>query len=512
MPNVLKMEKRILIKQLLELGWSYRRIESETGVRRETISKYDPNHPRNSKAAKVPTDPTSASSQNRPKCPPTEPEPDSSTKPTRISGAAEYDAFIRERTAQGLTAQRIYQDLVVQHDFKHSYDCVKRYVRKLKKSKPAVVAHIHTRPGEEAQVDFGEGAPTLKNGRYLKPWLFKIVLSHSRHSYEEVVWQQDVETFIRCHERAFESFGGVPEIIRIDNLKSGVLKAHLYEPELNPIYSAFAGHYGFVPVPCLPRKPEHKGKVESGVGYTQDNALKGLKFDSLDAQNTHLRDWNRRWARTRIHGTIKQQVWAVFTNIERDALGALPEKPFQYFKVGKRKVHADGHIEVAGAYYSVPHHYLGQSLTVHFNSQWIKVLDGTEIAAFHRRVEPGRFHTEKTHLPENKTISQEEYKKKLLARCAAIGEGTRSWAQMALKERKQLAFRAIQGVLRLPDKYSPDLIEKACAQARKIGSIRYGTVATLCRELSNQKGEQLELIQEHDIIRDPKDYQLFIDN
>ena len=513
MANALKMEKQVLIKQLLALGWSYRRIESETGIRRETISKYDPNHPRHSKPAKVPADSQAHFAiENRPKCPSTKRGANPPGKPTRISGAAEHDEFIRKSIAKGLTAQRIYQDLVVEHDFAHSYDSVKRYVRKLKKRTPEVIAHIHTQPGEEAQVDFGKAAPTLKNGRYVKPWLFKIVLSHSRHSYEEVVWKQDVETFIACHQRAFECLGGVPQLIRLDNLKSGVLKAHLYEPELNPLYSAFAQHYGFTPLPCLPRKPEHKGKVESGVGYTKDNALKGLRFDSLDAQNSHLRNWNRRWARTRIHGTIKQQVWAVFVDSERNALQPLPEKPFIYFKVGKRKVYADGHIEVAGAYYSVPHSYLGQHLTVHFNGRWVKVLDGTEIVAFHRRAQPGRFRTEKTHLPENKTISQEEYKNRLLSRCSAIGEAAHSWAQLALKERKQLAFRAIQGLLRLPDKYSPDLVEKACLEARKIGSVRYQTVATLCSDFSHAKGEQLELIQEHDIIRDPREYQFFLDN
>ena len=504
MANVLKMEKQILIKQLLTLGWTYRRIEAETGIRRETVSKYDPNHPRNSKAANPPTDSAGNSDQNRPKCPP--------IKSTRTSCAAEHEEVIRAKIAQGLTAQRIYQDLVVEHDFKHSYDSVKRYIRKLKKQTPEVIAHIHTLPGEEAQVDFGQAAPTLNNGRYVKPWLFKIVLSYSRHSYEEVVWKQDVETFIACHQRAFESFGGVPKLIRLDNLKSGVLKAHLFEPEINPLYSAFAQHYGFTPLPCLPRKPEHKGKVESGVGYTKDNALKGLKFDSLEAQNAHLRDWNRRWARTRIHGTIKQQVWSVFADSERKALQSLPEKPFHYFKFGARKVHADGHIEVSGAYYSVPHRYLGHLLTVHFNAQWVKVLDGTDIVAFHKRAQPGRFRTEKQHLPLNKTLSQEEFKNKLLARCARIGNATHNWAQIAFNQRKQLAFRSIQGLLRLTDKYTENLVEKACVHAIKIGSVRYQTVATLCRDLSDAKGEQLQLIQEHDVIRDPKDYQLFIEN
>ncbi len=521
MANVLKMEKHTRILKLLRLGWSYRRIESETGIRRETISKYDPDHPRYAKAAKAPTEagaPDTLDNQKRPKCPPSL-QPDGQAKPTRISSAAEYEDVIREKLALGLTARRIYQDLVADHGYNHSYDSVKRFVRKLKRRTPAVVAHIHSQPGEEAQVDFGLGAPTLKtcpgrNSRYVKPWLFKMVLSHSRHSYEEVVWSQDVETFIGCHQHAFEAFGGVPALIRIDNLKSGVLKAHLYEPELNPLYSAFAEHYGFVVLPCLPRKPEHKGKVESGIGYTQDNALKGLKFDTLVAQNAHLRDWNRRWARTRIHGTIKQQVWAVFIEMERNALQPLPEKPFAYFKVGTRKVHADGHIEVKGAYYSVPHHYLGQSLTVHFNAQWVKALNGTEVVAFHRRVQPGRFCTQKDHLPENKTLTQEEYKARLLARCASIGEATHTWAQMALKERKQRAFRAIQGLLRLPDKYALDVVEKACEQARKIGSAHYQMVASLCTAISQLEAgnEQLELIQQHEIIRDPKDYQQFIEN
>lgn len=223
MANVLKMEKQILIEQLVSLGWSYRRIERETGIRRETISRYDPKHPRNIvgvKPAKVPTEAGADTSQNRPKCPPSErdvgadlPPP---VRPTRVSSAAPFDAEIREKLDAGLSAQRIYQDLVVGHGYEGKYDSVKRYVRKLRAKTPELVGRVHVAPGEEAQVDFGTGAPTLKDGRYRKPWLFKMVLSHSRHSYEEVVWRQDVETFIRCHERAFEAFGGVPRVVRVD--------------------------------------------------------------------------------------------------------------------------------------------------------------------------------------------------------------------------------------------------------------------------------------------------------
>lgn len=257
MPNILKMEKQALIQQLLSLGWSYRRIQKETGIHRTTISKYDPSHPSHkfksqSSSAKdsssistndefnnhkVPTG-SGSGFQNRPKCPPTDFAKKSSLtqcvpgglskstplkKPTRVSQAQAYDKIIREKLRHDLSAQRIYQDLVVEHGFPHSYDSVKRYVAKLKETAPKVFARIHTAPGEEAQVDFGQAAPTLKNGRYIRPWFFKIVLSFSRHSYEETVWAQDVETFIRCHEHAFESFGGVPKLIRIDYVPRNII-------------------------------------------------------------------------------------------------------------------------------------------------------------------------------------------------------------------------------------------------------------------------------------------------
>jgi transposase len=513
MPNILKMEQKLLIEQLLKLGWSYRRIERETRHRRETIARYDLSHPQNqeAKAAKVPAE-SASSPESRPKCPPTE---EGQSKPSRRSLAAPYHKIISEKLEVGLTAQRIYQDLVTEHNFTDAYDSVKRYVRKLKLTAPRVYARIHTTAGEEAQVDFGQGAPTLKNSRYMRPWLFKMVLSYSRHSYEEVVWQQDIETFIRCHERAFASFPGVPGLIRLDNLKSGVLNAHLYEPILNPVYAAFAAHAGFIPLPCLPRKPEHKGKTESGVGYTQDNALKGLKFDSLEAQNAHLRHWNKTWARTRIHGTTKKQVWKLFTEKEQTALKALPEQSFQFFKPGHRKVHPDAHIEVARAYYSVPHHFIGQSLTVHYNSLWVKVFDGTQRVAFHRTTQPGRFQTEKPHLPAHKTMTVKDFENKLLRQATDIGPHCKLWALKALQVRDRLAFRPIQGVLRLKDKYTPKHLDWACDQALKLNSVRYTTIKALCEDQPQEQQEEVncqhKLLQEHEIIRSLQGYQSYLD-
>ena len=497
MSNVLKMEKQILIQQLLSLGWSYRRIESETGIRRETVSKYDPNHPKNRrsvKPAKVPTD-RSDTDHN---CPP--------RKPTQKSLASVHDKSIREALGKELTAKRIYQDLVVEQGFRGSYDSVKRYVKKLKSTSPRVYARIHTRPGQECQVDFGKAAPTLHKGKWVRPWFFKMVLSFSRHSYEEVVLRQDIESFIRCHEHAFESFGGVTKIVRIDNLKSGVLTAHLYEPTLNPVYAAFALHTGFTILPCLPGKPEHKGKVESGVGYTKNNALKGRRFQSLEEQNAFLKHWNRTWARTRIHGTTKKQVWAIFKESEQPALKPLPDSPFEYFKIAERTVHPDGHVEIDRSYYSAPHRLIGQKVQIHYNTLWVKIFHKSQRVAFHRKVQLGRFATEKQHLPLKKTLSTRDFTAYLLKQCDQVGPHCKQWAVKALQVRNQLALRAIQGVVRLSSKYSSEALNSACGQATRLGAFRYHTVKLLAENRFQSEKVLPGLLTEHEIIRDLDQY------
>lgn len=499
MGNYLKMEKQQQIKALLQLGWSYRAIEREIGVRRETISKYDFRKNIKSKPAKVPT----GDESNAANCP-----------PISRSSAAKFDSEIKEGLKKGYTAQRIYQDLITDLKAQISYDAVKRYTRKIKAKQPNVYARVHKLPGEEVQVDFGRGAPTQKDGKYHRPWLFKMTLSCSRHSYEEVVWHQDVETFIRCHERAFQSFGGAPKTIRLDNLKSGVLKAHLYEPELNPVYLSFSQHYNFIPLPCLPGKPEHKGKVESGIKYTQNNALKGRKFNSLDEQNGYLKRWNRSWACTRIHGTTKTQVWKMFLE-EKPCLQSLPEKEFEYFKIGCRTVHADGHIEVAKSYYSVPYRYLGKRVIVHFNSKWVKVFvtvnNVQTIVACHRRITKGRFQTIKSHLPENKTFTNASYTKYLIEKCSQIGQSCRNWAEKVLKDRGPRAFRPIQGIISLKKKYGAAVLNRALQKAMLIDSFRYHTVKSFCEQISGADKPEPELIQSHEVIRQALEYQQYLD-
>ena len=528
MANRLKMEQRQLIFALLSQNWSIRKIHRTSGIHRKTITRCKRELRKNqadnkssdsddqrifSGSNKVAESVPLVKKQVPPEGVvhfevPTDPECNTNSAASK-SKASIFHEKINQKLQNGQHARSIYQDLVIEDGFDGSYDSVKRYVRRIKAKHPRLYARIEMPPGEEAQVDFGQGAPTLKNGRYRKPWLFIMTLSNSRKSYEECVWSQDVETFIRCHENAFRSFGGVTRLVKPDNLKSAVLKAHLYEPELNPNYQAFAEHYGFIPMPCRVRTPEHKGKVESSVGYTQNNALKGKTFESLNQQNTYLKKWNKTWASTRIHGTTKRQVQRMFTE-ERPALQKLPERDYAFFKIGTRKVSSvDSHIEVQGAYYPVPPQYMGKRVDVHYNSRRVKVFYQGELIQCLSTIAKGRFHQDRSCLPPEKNWTQTKYVRYLKNRCRIIGPDVLRWAESAENVRQDRAYRSIQGILSLSKKYPSWILNAACRKSLNQSVFSYHIVKQQAEQIRLQKQiqQEIEFTQENELIRSPKVYQ-----
>ncbi len=282
MGNVLRMDKKHVIEGMIGLGWSDRRIQRETRISRLTVAKYRKSF---QTSPQVPTGFPAEKGQNDPQVPAGSGE--HSVLPEMLSADADIDASpalppprnvllfphlpaIKKSLTQGLTAQRIYQDLIEEGTYHGSYDSIKRYVRKVRKKAPHFFERLPVFPGREAQVDFSHG-PLIGDGpQKRRCWLFKMTLSFSRHAYEELVFAQDVETFLRCHERAFAFFGGVPDTVKIDNLKSGVLRAHLYEPTLNPVYLSFSKWFGFVIVPCDPYQPQLSSTVGSEAWNSRD--------------------------------------------------------------------------------------------------------------------------------------------------------------------------------------------------------------------------------------------------
>jgi transposase len=492
MPNYLKMPKQQHVIALLELGWSYRRIQAETGVRRETVGRYDrvrqakaatvfpgspPPEPPLAEASLAGDDPNAAKAFPGSAPNPANVFPGSPAKRSR-SEAAAYRTAITEKLDAGLSLQRIWQDLVDEFGYAASYESVKRFVRTLAVPRRAVGV-FHCAPGAEAQVDFFRGAPTLQaeTGEWRRPWVFRMTLGHSRHGYEEAVWDQRLETFLRLHERAFRDLGGVALVIRHDNLKAAVVRACLYDPDSNEVYLAFAKHWGFTSLPTQPRHPQENGKQERSGGYVKDNALKGRRFDSLDEQNAWLRHWNRTVARLRIHGTTRRQVWTHFLETEQQALRPLAAESFPFFNAGERTVHADGHVEVAGAFYPVPLALLGQRVRVQWDAHLVRVFHADTLAAVHRTVSPGTYAPQ--HTDREASTRQQGFVNRLLGQCEQVGPALRQWADAALAARGVRAIRLIQGVLQLTRRVPRERLLAAVTLAHTQQQFRYRTIRRL---------------------------------
>ena len=224
--------------------------------------------------------------------------------------------------------------------FAGRYSSVRRYVRELRGSAvPLAHPSIVTAPGEEAQVDYGEG-PMVRHpetGKYRRTRLFALTLGWSRKAVWLLRWKSSTRIWCELHEEAFRRLGGVVSVVVLDNLKEGVLEPEIYDPALNPLYRDFLAHHGVVALPARVGHPDRKGKVERSIGYAQGTPLKGKRFESLEEAQAYLDRWTERWADTRIHGTTKRQVATMFAE-ERPALRPLPVEPFRYYKLDRKSV------------------------------------------------------------------------------------------------------------------------------------------------------------------------------
>lgn len=422
-----------------------------------------------------------------------------------------YRDEIVRKLEQGLTAQRIWQDLIAAYCFAAKYQSVRRYVARLQQRAPQLVRRMEVAAGEEAQVDFGTGAwITTADGKRRRSWVFRIVLSHSRKAYSEAVFHQNAEAFIGALENSFRYFGGVPKTLVIDNLKAAVKQADWYDPEIHPKLQSFAKHYGTVFLPTKPYTPEHKGKVEAGVKYVKNNGLKGHEFASLDAENKHLLEWEDRVADTRLHGTTKRQVRQHFEEIERPALLALPVERFPFFHEGRRSVNRDGHCEVAKAYYSAPPEFVGRDVWVRWDSRLVRFFNEKwEQVAVHARAEPGRFRTDFNHIPKKKVSCIERGANVLLKQLAIVGPSVKDWSEAMLQARGVEGIRVLQGLKALASKHDATALNKACETAMTYGALRLKSIRTLLKSTSEVKPqEQFSFLEEHPVIRPLSDYSL----
>lgn len=443
------IEMKFTVKTLLDKGYSQRAISRQLGISRKTVKKYfDEIH---SEGIQVP-------------------------KIVKTKILDKYQDDIKLWLEQELTGVLIQEKLLKEKSLKVSYASVSRYLKQFKTSE--VYIPLIAKPGEEAQVDFGYLRRFIKDGKSVKVWCFSMVLSHSRHSYNCLVTNQSVDSFIKCHIKAFEYFGGVPHTVKIDNLKAGVITPNFYEPTIQTQYAEFLQYYNSAPITARIRRGQDKGKVEAGVKYVKNNFLKRVEHSDYYRLEKELLEWTTNVANKRLHGTTKKIPKEVFNKVEKKALNKLPEKPYDIFKIEHRKVNNYAHISFKNNFYSVPYKYIGESLIIKSNENIIKIYKDAEQIAIHQICKKeGEFITIQEHLPpykQRKTI--DDYREK----AREIGEFALEFLEKVKENDNKSWIQIFRGILSLKRKYENNVINLACKRALEFKIYKYSTVKNIC--------------------------------
>jgi transposase len=501
--NVLKANLRITVETLLSRGESQREIERRTGVDRKTIRRYAANSPGVAAGSAGGTEHTP---------PPRPPAPRAA-----VSACEAHREFIEAQVALGRNAVSIYQDLVEAHGFEHAYNSVKRYVRGLKAREPGRYDVLEHGPGEEAQVDYGQGAPTrTAGGKYRRPYLFVMTLKYSGKAFRKVVWKTSAEVWARLHEEAFRALGVAKHVV-LDNLREGVLEPSLYEPRLNATYAALLAHYRASADVCRVADPNRKGTVEQAIRHTQDTALKGRRFESLEAQNAWLAHWEERWAAPRIHGRKKRQVLALYAE-EQPYLLSLPLESFRMFRTVVRTVDDAGCIVIDNRYYPALPARLYSEVTVRVYAEEVEILasDGTVLRRHPVSARPGYA----ALTDHDRIFNPSRETGALLMRVAKIGPHARALGERLFATLGRPGHKVLYGLANLPKRHAREDIEAACATLLETDSASYRTLARLLEQKTQAReaarracaAAQPPLTQSAPEIRAIDDYQRFFDD
>jgi transposase len=528
--NVLQPDKKAAIITLLTNGISQREIERKVRVDRKTIRKYarmvgsnKPIGEGNSKSPEVAIDSGEGVDQNPPPRPPVQEASVSASESSEDeypmsaharSACDPHRLWIEEQVRLGRNAVSIYQDLVERFAFEHKYNSVKRFCRGLRRRDPVQYDRLEFPPGEEAQVDYGLGALTRKPGTntYRRPRLFVMTLKYSRRCFRKVVWTSSQVVWAKLHEEAFRYFGGATRYVVLDNLKEGVIKPDLHEPGLNPVYASVLAHYGVVADPARVADPDRKGSVENAIQHTQDTALKGRRFESIEEQNQWLMHWEERWASVRIHGRMKRQVQEMFEE-EKPFLQALPLSSFSYFSQETRTVQDDGTIQVHDCYYAALPARLHTKVMVRIYDCEIEIIDPQTLTVLRRHPKGTRkgmvVIEEKDRIfnPSRQTCY-------LLAQAAAIGPITEKLCKQLFEGEGRQGHRRMQGIVALARKHCAAHIEQAARMALERGLSSSRIIRKLVEDLDKATTPEKssdELTREHSLIRSPQDYALFFE-
>lgn len=494
-----------VLRLSLDCGLSGRQIAQSTGIGRTTVGEYLQRFRASGLAWPLPD--TLNDSELEQRLFPPLPAVPNDQRPV-----PDWRQVQSELRRPGVTLYLLWQEyrLVHPHGFAYSWFC--EHYRQWRSTLDLSMRQEH-RAGDKLFVDYAGQTVDIVDrttGELRPAQIFVAVLGASNYTYAEATWSQQLPDWIGSHVRAFQFLGGVSAVIVPDNLKSGVHKAHRYEPDLNPTYVEMARHYGTSVMPARARKPKDKAKAEAGVLLVERwilAALRNRTFFSLHELNraiAQLLDKLNQRAFKKLPGSRLEQ----FESIDKPALRPLPAEPYEFARWKKVRVHIDYHVDVEGHYYSVPHTLVKRQLEVRYSDTTVECLhQGQRVASHVRSHLKGRHTTVAEHMPKAHREYAEWTPQRLSNWAHKTGPATASLIEAILQRRQypQQAFRTCLGILRLGQSYGDERLEAACQRALLIGSYSYKSIDSILRKGLDRQAtdtqQELELNVDHDNLR-----------
>lgn len=390
-------------------------------------------------------------------------------KQTREKGSIfdPYRQQIKEWRDKKISVLRIFEILQETYGIHSTYVNLCKYIQVRFPKQPEAFGVQVTTPGEVAEIDFGYlGMFPGPLGKVVKAYGLAVILPYSKLDFYAITYDQKLETLITELENAFLYFGGVPKKLKVDNMKTAILKNQHYDLEFNQDFLEFAYHYNTVIKPCTPYSPEQKGTVESGIKYLQGNFIAGRTFTSSSDMKRQLKDWIDNYANKRVHGTTRKIPVEEFRQTEAPTLQPLPDTPFAFFNRGIRTVATNCHIHFENNYYSVPSLLVGKDVTIRFNDKLIRIIyEGEQVALHQKAIGVGNYVTRRSHLPDYKIYSETEYQKKAEEQMTEIGEEAHEYFRFLLETKESYWFRSVRLILGFPKEYGNSAVNATLKRA-----------------------------------------------
>jgi len=413
-------------------------------------------------------------------------QPARSVSATQSFVEPDFNVLQTELSRKGMTRQLLWQEYAEAHPQAHySYSRFTVLYRRWRGHQQLSMRQVH-RVGEKLFVDYCGPTMTVVNpatGELRSAQVFVAVLGASSYTYAEATWSQTLPDWIGSHVRAFDFYGGVPEVVVPDNLRSAISKACRYEPDINPTYHQLAQHYGIAVIPARPYKPKDKAKAEVGVQIVERWIMMRLRhhtFFTLASLNQAiaflLHDLNQRRFKKRPGSRLEQ-----FEQLDQPALRPLPDSPYEYREIKKARVHLDYHIEYKDHYYSVPYRLVKREVMVHVGQTTVQILYQGKPVALHPRAYQSGHSTDPNHMPKAHRKHQEWSPQRFLKWASEIGEYTTRVVEHQLTSRRhpEHGYRACLGLLHLTKKYGAQRLEAACQRAHHIHAMTYKSIASI---------------------------------